>query len=265
VLSASHVFDAARRVGGEVLLRVEDHDRLRCRPEYEAALLDDLDWLGFAPDRYPTEAFRAGRCDSRQSDRRAVYEEAAAHLQKAGLVYACVCSRREVQRLASAAPGDEPRYPGTCRDRGIEIGAGVSWRLRLDDAVEHFVDGRCGPQAQTPAAVSGDLLIRDRLGHWSYQFAVSVDDFRQGVTDVIRGMDLLASTGRQIKVARLLGRANPAAFTHHGLVMRPGGQKLSKSSGDTAIRALRTQGWSPEAVIAAARAGEEPQPSPGTL
>ena len=130
---------------------------------------------------------------------------------------------------------------------------GVSWRLRLEPGLEHFDDVILGPQAQDPSAQCGDLLLRDRLGNWTYQFAVTVDDLDQGITDVIRGADLLDSTGRQIRLARLLGRPQPPRFWHHRLVMKSAAEKLSKSDGDTGVRDLRAAGWSAEAVLARAR------------
>jgi glutamyl-tRNA synthetase/glutamyl-Q tRNA(Asp) synthetase len=125
--------------------------------------------------------------------------------------------------------------------------------VQLDDVAESFVDGLCGPQVQWPARQCGDLLIRDRLGNWTYQFAVTVDDLHQQITDVIRGTDLLASTGRQWQLARLLGRREPPRAAHHPLVMKSPTAKLSKSDGDTGIRDLRAAGWSPEDVLAHAR------------
>ena len=110
-----------------------------------------------------------------------------------------------------------------------------------------------GPQEQCPLAQCGDLLVRDRDGNWTYQFAATVDDLVQAVTLVIRGVDLLASTGRQIQLARLLGREAPPQFLHHPLIMKSAGQKLSKSDGDTGIRELRARGWTPEQVIAHAQ------------
>jgi glutamyl-Q tRNA(Asp) synthetase len=239
----------------EVLLRIEDHDRERCRPEYEAAILDDLDWLGYRPDIFHTSAFRAGVCDGRQSDREGVYREAVDILASQGLVYACDCSRREiVQAGGPEGPAlPERRYPGRCRARGLLLADGFGWRVRMDPGAETFIDGRLGEQRQDPSAQCGDLLIRDRLGNWTYQFAAAVDDFRQGIDLVIRGEDLLPSTGRQIRLARLLGRERPAAFFHHRLIMKTPEQKLSKSDGATGIRDLRAQGWTPAQVKQAAR------------
>jgi glutamyl-tRNA synthetase/glutamyl-Q tRNA(Asp) synthetase len=250
VLNAKWVWGLARARGAKVLLRIEDHDRERCRPEYERAILDDLDWLGFVPDLFPTDAFRAGRCESRQSDRLAIYEAAAQDLESRGLLYGCTCSRQQVSATAGDETGGELHYPGTCRDRGIPLGPGVAWRLQLDHGVEAFDDLLCGPQQQDPSRQCGDVVIRDRLGNWTYQFVVSVDDFRQGVDLVVRGRDLLASTGRQIRIARLLGRDTPATFAHHELIMKTPTQKLSKSDGDTGIRDLRLAGRTRDEVMA---------------
>jgi glutamyl-Q tRNA(Asp) synthetase len=252
VLNALHVWGAARRRHGRVLLRIEDHDRERCRPEYEAAILDDLDWLGFAPDVYPTECFRAGPCEGRQSNRHAVYIDAFERLRAQGLVYACDCSRREIELESDRVSGGgsaELRYSGRCRDRRLPIGEGVGWRVRMDEGIEQFDDARLGPQAQSPAEQCGDVLIRERRGNWTYQFAVTVDDWQQAITLVVRGIDLLPSTGRQIRLARLLGRAHPPTFLHHPLIMKAPGQKLSKSDRDTGVRELRTRGWTREQVI----------------
>lgn len=237
VLNAHYVWETARASGPDarVLLRIEDHDRVRSRPEFEAALVEDLAWLGFVADGKP----------ARQSERGALYERALDDLRRCGLTYVCECSRSEV----GAGP-----YPGTCCDKSLPELEGRGLRVRLDSTVERFDDLRLGPQEQRPIEQCGDLLVRDRHGNWTYQFAVVVDDWLQGVNLVIRGEDLLDSTGRQIQLARLLGRAHPPAFLHHELLMKTATQKLSKSDGDTGVRDLRAKGWSAEAVIAAARA-----------
>jgi glutamyl-tRNA synthetase/glutamyl-Q tRNA(Asp) synthetase len=256
VVNAIYVWGVARRTGGRVRLRIEDHDRLRCRPELEAGILDDLDWLGFVPDEPATDAFRAGRCEGRQSDRDGIYEAALERLRQQGLVYACRCSRTEI--AAAGGDGDgELRYPGTCDNLGLPESPGLSLRVRLPDEEERFDDLMAGPQVQRPSAQCGDLVIKDRLGQWSYQFAAAVDDWVDGITLVIRGADLLASTGRQVQLARLLGRVEPARFLHHPLVMKTPDQKLSKSDGATGIRELRAAGRSAAEVIgeAAARIG----------
>jgi len=260
VVNAICVWGMARAAGGRVLLRIEDHDRTRSRPEYEQAILDDLDWLGFVPDEPPTAAFRAGACTGRQSDRTAIYESALGQLRSAGLVYACECSRRAIQAAGPGPAGgsertrptqdtDELWYPGTCRDKRLPEQHSRGIRIRLDRSEERFNDLRHGPQVQVPSEQCGDLLARDRDGCWTYQFAVTVDDLVQGVTLVVRGDDLLASTGRQIQLATLLGRIEPARFLHHGLVMKTATQKLSKADRDTSIRDLRAAGRSAADII----------------
>jgi glutamyl/glutaminyl-tRNA synthetase len=271
VVNALFVWETADRV----LLRIEDHDRQRSRPEFEAAIFEDLDWLGFVPD-VPAV---------RQSDRGDIYSQAIETLKQRQLVYGCSCSRGDVARAfqardrdpervalrtsddfreggetrdrgperAALRTSDDFRYPGTCRDRGVADVPGVGLRVRFDPSVERFVDLRHGLQEQRPSEQCGDLLIRDREGNWTYQFAVTVDDYVQGVTHVIRGDDLLASTGRQLQLARLLGRREPPVFLHHALITKTATQKLSKSDGDTGVRDLRARGWTPAQVIARAR------------
>jgi len=261
------VWGVARAVGARVLLRIEDHDRQRCRSEYEQALLEDLEWLGLAADEFPAAAYRDGPCAGRQSDRDAHYRAAAAKLAAAGLLFACDCSRREIEaalRSDAAPDADELRYAGRCRERGLPLEDGVGWRLRMEPGAETFDDALCGPQRQSPAQQCGDLLIRDRLGNWSYQFAVVVDDLQQDVTLVIRGLDLLASTGRQLRLARLLGRAEPPVFLHHGLLMQSPLQKLSKADGATGVRELRAAGGTAPQVLgeAAHRLGLLAAPAP---
>jgi glutamyl/glutaminyl-tRNA synthetase len=281
IVNAAYVWGETRARHGSVLLRLEDHDRQRSQPRFEAAILDDLAWLGFAADAPPV----------RQSDRGAIYEAALSGLRRRGLVYACNCSRAAIADALARLPpsrfvcSGEPRhssrdskasgrgkadptpektgpdahavrpadadlrYPGTCADRGLAEGPGLGLRLRLEPSLERFVDLRHGVQEQRPSEQCGDLLVRDRDGQWTYQFAATVDDLVQGVTLVIRGDDLLASTGRQLQLARLLGRVEPPEFLHHPLIMKSASQKLSKSDGATGIRELRARGWTPAQVI----------------
>lgn len=252
VVNALHVWQAAHDRDGRVLLRIEDHDRQRSRPEYEAAILEDLAWLGFNHDGPLV----------RQSEREAVYRKAIQPLIDRELVYGCKCTRAELAAgvgnrepfdVAQGRSGVEIPYRNTCRDRDIPLTDDVGWRLRIEPGTESFFDEICGPQVQDPSAQCGDLLLRDRLGNWTYQFAVTVDDHLQQITDVIRGIDLLPSTGRQIRLARLLGRVNMPRFAHHGLVMKSATEKLSKSDGDTGVRDLRAAGWTAEAVLDLAR------------
>jgi glutamyl/glutaminyl-tRNA synthetase len=268
VVNAVYVWGLARALDGRVLLRIEDHDRQRSRREAEQSMLDDLDWLGLTPDMYPTSAYRHGTSDGRQSERDEIYRHALAPLIAAGLVYGCRCTRTQLsENAADSGAGQtsaERRYPGTCRHERIALEDGVGWRLVIEPGEEAFDDAILGPQVQDPGAQCGDLLLRDRLGNWTYQCVATIDDMVQGVTLVVRGQDLLASTGRQIRLARLLGRKVPAVFAHHPLVMKSETQKLSKSDGDSGIGDLRSQGWSASDVLghAAAIAGLMPARAP---
>jgi glutamyl-tRNA synthetase/glutamyl-Q tRNA(Asp) synthetase len=229
----------------QVVLRIEDHDRERCRPEYEAGILEDLEWLGYRAD------FAV-----RQSERDEVYRDAVDVLAARGLIYACDCTRKDVEARGGrqeARDDAELWYDGRCRQRGLALIGGTGWRLRMDPGVECFDDQLAGAHEQDPSVQCGDVLVRDRRGNWTYQFAAAVDDFRQGIDLVIRGIDLLPSTGRQIRIARLLGRVEPATFAHHPLIMKSADQKLSKSDGDTGVRELRARGWTADQVKAAAR------------
>ena len=238
VVNAIFVWGVARAAGGRVLLRIEDHDRSRCRPEFESACVDDLAWLGFVPDEGLTPL-------RRQQDHNSRYARALARLVAADRVYACACSRRDI--------GGE-RYDGACRTRGLVHAPGSGLRVRLDDDVQTAVDVRMGPLVQRPAEQCGDLLVKDRDGQWTYQLAVTVDDLDQDVSLVVRGEDLLESTGRQLALARLLGREEPPLFLHHPLIYARPGVKLSKSAGDTGVRALREAGVRPEVVVGRAAA-----------
>jgi glutamyl-tRNA synthetase/glutamyl-Q tRNA(Asp) synthetase len=252
VANAVWTWGIARAAGGTVLLRIEDHDRGRCRPEYERGIREDLDWLGLHPDR-----------ESRQSDDAAAYQEALDRLGRTAGVYGCRCSRSDIARRTESEPadGEELRYPGTCRDVGTPPLRGVGVRVVMGEETVGFDDLRLGPQRQTPARQCGDLLLRDAAGNWTYQLCVTVDDARQGITLVIRGEDLLSSTGRQILLGEMLGRERPAAFLHHPLIRNEAGTKLSKRDRVTGVRELRAGGRSPESVLgeAAWRSGLLPE------
>lgn len=248
IVNALYTWGVTHALGGRVLLRLEDHDRIRCRAEYEAAILEDLDWLGFVPDEGRDPLMR-------QSDTPDVYRHALEALKRTAQVYSCDCSRADI--------GGE-RYTGRCRTRGLPEASGRGVRVRFDEKSVQAHDLLAGALEQRPSQQCGDLLLRDRDGNWTYQFAVAVDDFRQGVTLVIRGADLLASTGRQLLLAEMLGRTTPPAFLHHPLIMSSASEKLSKSARDTGVRELRAQGLSPEEVIgrAAAAVGLIASPTP---
>jgi len=238
VVNAIYVWGLARAVDGRVLLRMEDHDRVRCRPEYESSILADLAWLGFEPDAGLHPLLR-------QSDRGDIYRDALDRLRRTHHVYACDCSRKHIA-------GE--RYDGFCRDRGLTPASGRGLRVRIGEGVETFEDLLLGAIAQEPARQCGDLLLHDRDGNWTYQFAVTVDDMTQDITDVIRGDDLASSTGRQLRLRQMLGGDGRPRFAHHPLILKPGGEKLSKSAADTGVRELRQSGLTPEEVIGRAAA-----------
>jgi glutamyl-Q tRNA(Asp) synthetase len=242
VANAVWTWGLAGRTGARVLLRIEDHDRQRCRTEYDAALLEDLDWLGFRTDLGPV----------RQSDPDALvaYDAALARLRADDLVYGCACTRSTYATWAAdhGRPWVGIGCPGSCRERRLD---GPVLRVALGAGGESWMDELVGPCRDDVAPV-GDLAVRDRHGNWTYAFCVVVDDARQGVDLVIRGMDLLHATAAQIRLAKRLGRETPPRFAHHRLVRRPDGGKLSKSAGDTGVRELRVAGRSPDEVIALA-------------
>lgn len=243
-VNAVWIWSIARAFDGQVVLRIEDHDQQRSRDAYLDSILTDLAWLGLEPDN----AAVGLTMPNKQSDRPGAYTDALTFIAQRERVYACRCSRRDI--AAQVAVTHELRYPGTCRRAGVSVAETEARRLWLpaEEAVD-FADLRHGAQSQVPAEQCGDLLLRDRLAQWTYQFAVVVDDIAEAIDVVIRGDDLLPSTGRQMLLARMLGRDRPPLFLHHPLVTHPDGTKLSKSSGDTSLGELRSAGWSPEQIL----------------
>lgn len=242
VANAVWVWGLAAKDGRQVLLRIEDHDRSRCRPEYDAAILEDLEWLGFRADLGPV----------RQSDSGGPYLAALERLRADGLVYGCDCTRTTFSRWAAehGRPWQGPGCAGGCRERGAPDD---TLRVALGAGSEAWEDRLAGP-CIGEVAMAGDPLVRDRLGQWTYGFSVVVDDLRQGVDLVVRGRDLLDATPDQIRLGRALGRDKPATFAHHALILRPDGSKLSKADGATGVREQRVAGWSaPDLVAETAR------------
>ena len=237
VANAIWVWGLARQAGARVLLRIEDHDRVRSRPTYDTALLEDLAWLGFAADEGPV----------RQSDDDAPYATALERLRDSVPVYGCDCSRSTFERWADehGRRWHGPGCPGGCRERGLD---GPLMRAALGGGSEAWMDILVGPCSDEVAA-DGDLPVRDRDGQWTYAFSVVVDDLRQDVDLVVRGRDLLATTPVQIRLGRALGRPAAPAFAHHRLVRDADGRKLSKADGATGVRDLRAAGMSPREVI----------------
>lgn len=257
VANALVVWALAGATGGRVILRIEDHDRQRGRPELETAILDDLETLEFTPDEPSIASFRRGTPSPyRQSDNDEAYVDAAAELDGLGLVYACDCSRATFSAWARdrGRPWSGPGCPGGCRARRLPLGAtGVTWRIVLGEGVEPWTDLVLGPQAGEPSP-NGDLPIRDRHGNWTYALCVVVDDLRHEIDLIVRGLDLLDSTPAQIRLGRLLGRREPPRFLHHPLIRRPDGRKLSKADGATGVREQLAAGRSPGELRHAAAA-----------
>ena len=231
----------ARRNGWGIALRIEDLDTPRVKAGADLQALDDLRWLGVDWDEGPYW----------QKREMGPYTRALASLRERGLVYACRCSRREIDAAASAphAEDHEQRYPGLCRDLGLPLDASNALRLRTPPGVVSFDDSFAGPQSVDVQASVGDFVLWTKAGLPAYQLAVVVDDARQGVTQVVRGDDLLGSTGRQIWLYRLLGLGSPPRYTHLPLVCGPDGRRLAKRHGDTRLASLREAGVAAEAVV----------------
>lgn len=234
---------SARAAGGRFVLRVEDLDPQRSKPEHEQRQLADLRWLGLDWDEGPDVGGPHG--PYRQSQRGELYAAALARLD----TYPCTCTRKELRETASAPHGLEPIYPGTCRDAAAhpERPASLRWRVPPGEVV--FEDRILGRQCQNVATEVGDFVLRRGDGAWAYQLAVVVDDADMQITEVLRGADLLDSTARQILLARALG-LTPPSYAHAPLVIGPDGEKLSKRHGATDLSELRERGVDPRIVVA---------------
>ncbi len=240
-----------RARGGELLLRMEDLDPDRCRPEYAALLAEDLRWLGLSWDL----GWQPGDAGYRQSLRGDYYEAALARLRERGVLYPCYCNRRE--RLAANAPhasDGSTRYSGRCRHlsqaarRELEAaGRRPAWRIRVPHEEISFTDGSFGPCSEWLDEDCGDFILRRSDGVYAYQLAVAVDDGLMGVTRVVRGHDLLDSTPRQIWLMRLLG-FEPPEYCHAPLLLGEPGRRLSKRERDLDMGALRQQ-TTPEKLV----------------
>ena len=256
--------------GGEWILRIEDLDTDRCRPDYARQVEEDLRWLGLAWD----EGGSTGGPDAPyfQSERTALYEAALARLRGMGLVYPCFCTRAQLH--AASAPHREDGltvYPGTCRGltpeeiaRREASGRRGALRLRVPEETVTFTDGHLGEVTEYLPTDCGDFLLRRSDGLFAYQLAVVVDDAAMGVTEVVRGADLLSSTPRQLLLYELLGWEAPE-FYHFPLLLSPDGRRLSKRDGDLGLAALRER-YTPEEIVGqlAYLAGQNPGGGPRT-
>jgi glutamyl-tRNA synthetase len=235
---------SARSQGGRVALRIEDIDGSRVRPGMAELVLDDLRWLGLLWDGEPMV----------QTQRLAFHRAALEKLKAQELVYPCTCTRGEIARAASAPHAEQEGtiYPGTCSHRRAADAAVLdrpfAWRFRVPKETIQFDDGFNGPVALNLHALGGDFVVWTTADAPAYQLAVVVDDAAQGVTEVIRGDDLIPSTPRQIALYRALG-LTPPSFAHVPLVVNAEGRRLAKRHGDTHLCSLRRIGVSAEAVL----------------
>ena len=242
----------ARAAGGKLIFRMEDLDAPRCQPEFAAAAIDDLKWFGLDWDEGPD--IGGPRAPYLQSERMSFYREALEQLIRADLVYPCTCSRKDIQTAVSAPnEGDEePVYPGNCRNRtakDVPTTGRFNWRFRVRDSeTVTFVDGHLGPHSFTAGKDFGDFVVWRHDGIPSYQLAVVTDDILMGITEVVRGADLLVSTARQILLYQMLGAQIPE-FYHCELVRDSQGLRLAKRHDSLSLRTLRKQGADPDLLM----------------
>ena len=254
VFSALLAWLSVRSVGGRMLLRIEDLDPDRSKPVYADAIRRDLEWLGLDWDR-----------ESEPQSRRTEYYRAAFEaLEAQGLVYPCYCTRAQLHAASAPHASDgQSVYPGTCRSLRPEdrpAGRKPAWRLKVPDETISFRDGLQGDYRENLLRDCGDFIVRRSDGVYAYQLAVVVDDAGMGVSQVVRGCDLLSSTPRQLYLYRLLGK-NAPEFYHVPLLTAPDGRRLSKRDGDLDLSALRLR-YAPEELIGllACAAGLLPKP-----
>jgi glutamyl-tRNA synthetase len=253
--------ERARQRGGVLVLRNEDLDRQRSRPEFAAAMLEDLRWLGLRWQEGPDVGGPYG--PYAQSQRRELYRAAWCRLRDGGWIYPCRCSRRDLAGVAAAPhEDDEPLYPGRCRCRLGEAKSyaepkGENWRFRVPDGEEiTFTDLRLGARTYVAGRDFGDFVVWRRDDIPAYQLAVVVDDAAMRITEVVRGEDLLKSTARQLLLFRALG-CEPPDYCHCPLLCDDSGQRLAKRHDALSLRRLRETGRTPAEVVA--MCGGEPE------
>lgn len=259
--SAMLSHDMAMAAGGTFLLRIEDTDTARCRPAYATAILDDLNWLGLTW-KQPV---------LRQSDHLPRYAEALTRLTDLGLCYACTCSRSDIQSALSAPqegvtqlPADGAVYPGTCRHRGLPVTGSAAIRLNLDRALAHLDPVsdyrfhetgpfRFGQHRLDPSTLRRDVgdvvLARRDICTAAYHLSVVVDDALQGVTQVVRGMDLFAATPIH-RILQALLKLHTPSYYHHRLIRDANGKRLAKRDDAKSIAKFRTEGATPADIRA---------------
>lgn len=248
-------YQRAKEHGGVLVFRNEDLDPQRSRPEFASAMFDDLRWLGLDWQEGPDVGGANG--PYKQSERREFYVRAWRKLRERGAIYPCLCTRKDLAHAAHAPhelpaeQDDEPLYPGTCRCRSSEAvePAGANWRFRVPDGeLIRFEDARQGRQEFMAGRDFGDFVVWRRDDVPAYQLAVVVDDAEMRISEVVRGLDLLKSTARQILLQRALGLATPSYY-HCELVTDEQGIRLAKRHDALSLRALREKGMSPKDVL----------------
>lgn len=244
----------ARLRGSVFVLRIEDNDTSRSRPELVDGLMRDLRWLGLDWDEGPDVGGPHG--PYRQSERFARYAEVLEDLRRRGLAYPCACSRRRIRMVVGNAAGADLRYPGTCARRDPDdvlaeceaLGRQPVWRFRVPTQPVTVRDALLGPLTQHLPHTIGDVTLRRADGIWSYQLAVVVDDMDQRINQVVRGADLWESTPRQASLLRALGAPLPE-WWHAPLVLDKTGDKLSKRDGAHSLQALPISVGGPSVVV----------------
>jgi glutamyl/glutaminyl-tRNA synthetase len=239
----------ATQAKGTLILRNEDLDRARCTPEFARAMSEDLRWFGFQWQEGPDCG--GPFAPYNQSERMPIYREAFEALRSRGLIYPCTCSRKDILQALQAphAGDDEPIYPGTCRQRTMAPDARATWRFRVPDGEAiSFVDGARGPQTFVAGKDFGDFVIWRHDDFPSYQLAVTADDAAMGITEVVRGADLLLSTARQLLLYRAM-EMKPPAFFHCDLMTDDSGVRLAKRHEALSLRALRGQRREPTELV----------------
>ena len=260
---------SARQKGGRVILRIEDLDIARCPRRYGEQMCRDIRWLGLDWDEGPVIGGPSGPYE--QSRRTALYQAALRRLEAQGLVYPCFCSRSQLHAASAPHTSDgNVIYPGTCRGLTAEEIAekrkkkAPAYRLMVPDENITFTDGCMGEHTENLLRDCGDFYLRRADGVFAYQLAVVVDDARMGVTEVVRGADLLSSTARQLYLYRLLG-LQPPRFAHCPLLLAADGRRLSKRDGDQSLENLRAKYTAPEIIGKLAFAYSlQPEPAPRT-
>ena len=239
--------ERAKASGGTLILRNDDLDRARCKPEFVRAMFEDLRWFGFEWTEGPD--IGGVFAPYNQSERFSFYRSALEKLREGKFVYPCYCSRQDIQSAVHAphaADDEEPIYPGTCRDKTHSVDSKFSWRFRVPDGhAVTFADERLGERRYIAGKDFGDFVVWRNDDVPAYQLACVVDDAAMQITEVVRGEDLLLSTARQLLLYRALGFTAPAFF-HCSLMLDENGQRLAKRNDAVSLKGLRERGAKPE-------------------